>query len=338
MTNQNTHIGGGNVQNMPLTLGSGATFVKNFTFSDPGKYNVTAKFCRFRIRESGSENESDFTITSNSASITRNIGNNSFDFTIDATAADESGNGKWATFADVAVNPNLNYAIDFYEDAAKTEIRLQGNLENAAKEGFIDIPGSISGNITFPQADVTIEVSAPSAGGGSPLTTKGDLFTHNGTADARLATGTEAQILSIDTAEATGLKWIDGGGGGMPSFTHVEAPGSGTTQLQPFTHLYVRGSQGAAVTFVFPGTAESVADGHQIRMTVGGGVTTALQLTLDIGDVAFFIVHPVTGARITGNIALNDIVTNNSFTWEYVEGIDIAGFGTWVLINRSRTQ
>ena len=42
----------------------------------------------------------------------------------------------------------------------------------------------------------------------TPLTTKGDLLTYD-TADARLAVGTNAQVLTADSAEATGMKWAD---------------------------------------------------------------------------------------------------------------------------------
>ena len=50
-------------------------------------------------------------------------------------------------------------------------------------------------------------------GGGSPLTTKGDLYTYS-TTDARLGVGTNGQILTADSAEATGLKWAAPAGGG----------------------------------------------------------------------------------------------------------------------------
>jgi hypothetical protein len=43
-------------------------------------------------------------------------------------------------------------------------------------------------------------------GSASPLTTKGDLYTYS-TADARLGVGTNGQVLTADSAEATGLKW-----------------------------------------------------------------------------------------------------------------------------------
>lgn len=45
------------------------------------------------------------------------------------------------------------------------------------------------------------------------LTTKGDSLTYS-TEPARLAVGTNAQVLSADSGETTGLKWVAAGGGG----------------------------------------------------------------------------------------------------------------------------
>ena len=41
----------------------------------------------------------------------------------------------------------------------------------------------------------------------APTTTKGDLIAHNGTNNLRLAVGTNGQVLTADSAEATGVKW-----------------------------------------------------------------------------------------------------------------------------------
>jgi hypothetical protein len=52
-----------------------------------------------------------------------------------------------------------------------------------------------------------------SVGGSSPLTTKGDLYTYS-TTDARLGVGSNGQVLTADSAAATGIKWATPAGGG----------------------------------------------------------------------------------------------------------------------------
>ena len=57
----------------------------------------------------------------------------------------------------------------------------------------------------------------------SPATTKGDLVAYS-TVAARLGVGTNGQVLTADSSEATGLKWGDGGGG-SGEINYIDNPG-----------------------------------------------------------------------------------------------------------------
>jgi hypothetical protein len=88
---------------------------------------------------------------------------------------------------------------------------MQGVLvfaDAAARTAAITSPQE--GQTSYLKDTDVIQVYSGSAwvtkSGGSPLTTKGDLYTFS-TADARLGIGTNGQILTADSAEATGIKW-----------------------------------------------------------------------------------------------------------------------------------
>lgn len=64
-----------------------------------------------------------------------------------------------------------------------------------------------SASTDYAAADGTWKTYSGGGGGSSPLTTKGDLYTRNASADARLPVGLNTQVLIADSSTATGLKW-----------------------------------------------------------------------------------------------------------------------------------
>lgn len=91
-------------------------------------------------------------------------------------------------------------------------------------EGNIGGSASVGDVLTLKDASTgECEWDAPT-GSSSPLTTKGDIYTYD-SADARLGVGTDGQVLSADSSEATGLKWIDNATGDMSCATFYDNTG-----------------------------------------------------------------------------------------------------------------
>lgn len=118
-----------------------------------------------------------------------------------------------------------------------------------------------------------------SGGTTSPLTTKGDLYAYSTTND-RLPVGTNGQILSADSTQATGLKWI-ANSGGSTAVSYAETP-SGTINSSNVTFTLANtpaNSNGVIILL------DGVTQYNGIDYTVSGTTIT-------------FTTAPVTGSSI----------------------------------------
>ena len=100
----------------------------------------------------------------------------------------------------IGKNPRLKSIVSQGDTLANltAEPRVAGRLVYATDEK----------KFYFDNGTALVEVGS-GAGGGVPLLSKGGIITSDGSNNGELTVGTDGQILSADSAEVSGLKWID---------------------------------------------------------------------------------------------------------------------------------
>jgi hypothetical protein len=167
------------------------------------------------------------------------------------------------------------------EELTGTQATTLLDLFTSTLKGLV--PASGGGTTTFLRADGTF--AAPAAA--SPLTTKGDVYTHDATVDARLPVGTNTHVLTADSAQALGVKWA-APAGGAPVLTLVEksllaspaARRNGSFQITGLSGLtvdqpvYIQQANGP---YTGKGTRQDEAEMDQLTVTAKVLSATAIQ-------------------------------------------------------------
>jgi len=167
---------------------------------------------------------------------------------------------------------------------------------------------------------------AAGGGGSSPLITKGDLYTHDGSADARLPVGSDGQVLVADSGEATGQKWSDRNAAIViqigPDPGIVAAPTALAVQTRFFqvpANYEISGWQIAADT---PATlsVDVRASAWPTRPVAGDSITNSNPLTLTAATSNTGTTSGWTTTTLaSGSWLAIALTANNSATWLSVQ-------------------
>jgi len=161
-------------------------------------------------------------------------------------------------------------------------------------------------------------IDSYAGGGSSPLTTKGDIYVRNGSADTRLPVGLDTQMLLADSSTATGLKWT-----AQPAATptgYYLAISDSTTQDNPTANTpravkfdttdLANGFSLQTQTAVFTGTINNGGAGAGTILNV----TSVTSGTLKVGMV-------LTGGSITAGTFISAFTSGTGGIGTYVVSV-----------------
>lgn len=141
--------------------------------------------------------------------------------------------------------PNFGFDIpqstDLVKDGATAIAALGTDIDTA----FVDLKGGTTGQVLAKASGTDLDFSWVAVDPLTILDAKGDLISATAAdTPARLAVGTNGQVLTADSTASTGLKWADAGGGGLTLLSTTTLSGASTTiTISPtgYTNLLILG-------------------------------------------------------------------------------------------------
>ena len=188
----------------------------------------------------------------------------------------------------ITVNTGLFAAGDtvFIQNLGAGACTVTAGTATVATAGSLILPQNDAGILYFTSASAAIFYDYIQAGAVSPLTTKGDVYTFS-TSDARLGVGANNTVLTADSSEATGLKWVaPASGGGMTYITNSTISAVTSHSVNNcFTSTYANyflvfnfttfGDASTDILFRFRASASDTTTNYKCQRLFGSGATAS---------------------------------------------------------------
>jgi hypothetical protein len=115
----------------------------------------------------------------------------------------------------MATTTNFGWETPDDTDLVKDGALAMRTLGNSIDSSFVDLKGGTTGQVLAKASNTDLDFSWVAVDPLTILDAKGDLISATAAdTPARLAVGTNGQVLTVDSTTATGLKWASPAGGG----------------------------------------------------------------------------------------------------------------------------
>jgi hypothetical protein len=171
----------------------------------------------------------------------------------------------------MANTTNFGWETPDDTDLVKDGAAAIRTLGSAIDTSMVDLKGGTTGQVLSKTSNTDMDFTWVTSDDANAIQNaivdaKGDLITATAAdTPARLAVGTNGQVLTADSTTATGLKWATAAGGGLKSYTLLNAGGTALTGSGTVT---VSGISNQQALLILVSNASSASASSQINVRI----------------------------------------------------------------------